>query len=276
MPASLYELPGIRDGSVLLVPGDIHFGACDLPVYYLMLQAAEEARVTHCVLLGDTFEAGGLSTHPKEAAKQANGELLISREIGEAKVPLQDLRALVECMGGAVAIPGNHEARVERFVSENPAWHGTMSWDTVYKEAFGRGWSLLPGGVFVKAGPLAIFHGHTLTGMKFGGGKTPAKTVLDNYPGQNTMFGHTHRRDTYTRPTWKNGIKIQHGSWNVGHLADESKSGWANDQAWEQSFALVHFFSDRDGHLVFSVDLARVLRDSRNRPTVLVGGRAYR
>ena len=114
-------------------------------------------------------------------------------------------------------------------------------------------------------------HIEELTGMKMGGGVTPAKTVLTHYPGQNTYFGHTHRRDVYTRPTWKDGRKVAHGAWNGGHLQDEKEAGWSGHNAWEQSFGLIHYYD----HDLFEVQLARGARDKRNRPTVLIGGKSY-
>lgn len=258
----------VKPGDVMLVPGDLHFGICDLPSFNLMMEAASALKITHAVLQGDTFECAGLSSHAKSAARLVEGGLLLSKEIDQASQPLHDLLRL--CKGRGVAMPGNHEERINRFVDESPAWHG-MRWHDVFAPAL-KGWTCLESGDAVKAGRVSIFHGHTLAGMRMGGGVTPAKTVLTQYPGQHTIFGHTHRRDCYTRPTWKDQRKVAHGAWNVGHMQDERHAGWAGDQAWEQSFAIVHF---HDGDL-FDVSLARYVRDRRNRASVLIAGRVFR
>ena len=260
----------VSDGDVLLVPGDLHFGIADTRVIQLMLDAADDAGVTHCVLQGDTFECGGLSSHPKTAKQVNDGSLMIEREIEQATTWLDTLLGMVN--GKGVAMAGNHENRITRHVDAFPAFMG-MEWYDVYAPAL-EGWECLPddSSTFVKAGGLTIYHGHQLTGMKMGGGVTPARTVLNHYPGQNTMFGHTHRRDVFTRPTWKDGKKVQHGAFNVGHLQDERHAGWSGHNAWEQSFALVSYFDQG----LFDVALAKVYRDRRNRPSVMINGKVYR
>lgn len=264
----------VGDGSVVLVPGDVHFGSCDLPVFHLMLEAAEDAGITHVVLQGDTFDGVAMSKHSKEALRANSGELTIQYEIDEGTEPMASLASLVPG-GHAVIMPGNHDGqRTERFINENPGFAG-MEWYDLYAPAL-EGWTKLPNNVDVKAGALNIAHGHRIRGLERGGGVTPCRTVLSNYPGQNTLFGHTHRRSFDTRPTWKDGRQVVHGAWNVGHLQDLAKVGtWINDPAWEQSFALVSYH-EVNRELYFDVSLARVLRDRRNRPTVLVSGRAYR
>lgn len=258
----------VKPGDVLLVPGDVHFGTCDLPLFDLMLKVSYAAGVNLAVLQGDTFDCGGLSTHRKDARAANSGRLTIRHEVEQAMAPLAALSSLVN--GRCWSISGNHEERIARMVDDLPALEG-VSWATLYGKAM-EGWHVLPHGSFVSVGPVSIYHGHELTGMKYGGGVTPAKTVLTQYPGQHTIFGHTHRRDSFTRPTWKNGRKVAHGAWNVGHLQDESQVGWSGHNAWEQSFAVVSFF---EGDL-FDVGLARVCRDKRNRPSVLLNGVMYR
>lgn len=269
-----HEIPGIKDGSVLLVPGDLHFGACDLVVYYLMLRAAEDAGITHAVLQGDNFDCAGLSTHTKRAKSQNTGGLTVEREIDEARVPLSDLRALVKANNHCVAMAGNHENRVNRHVDEFPALDGVVTWDRVYADAL-VWWDCLPHGSFVQAGALSIFHGDQLKGSL---SRYPAEKVLAEYPGQSSMFGHSHRVNSSTKPTWKQGRQVMHGAWNVGHMADiaHPSMAYASDPSWEQSFALVRFHKDKEGTLLFNVSQARVIRDSRNRPTVMVDGKAYK
>lgn len=240
----------VRPGDRILVPGDIHFGSADLAAVALMTSVAEGCGVTAVVLQGDTFDCGGLSKHRKPAKRQTDGSTTVTYEVAEAREPMAAL--LRACGGNGYIMKGNHEDRVARLVDdEMPALVG-LQWSELYQAAL-TGWEVVPDEAFVRAGRVSIFHGHTLTGMRMGGGVTPAKTVLGHYPGQNTVFGHTHRRDQYSRPTWKDGAKVEHGAWNVGHLSDEAEAGWSGHNAWERSFALISFFEGGR----FSVDLAQ-------------------
>lgn len=269
----------VGNGSVVLIPGDIHCPIEDTAVIGLMCRAASDAGVTDVVLQGDTFDGWGMSTHPKEAERWFNNKSRLSDEVSAGKRTLGRLRGLVSGDEHAVAIAGNHDGqRLERFINSNPAFYG-LKWYDLYAGALkgpNGSWTT-PDVTTIKAGPLNIAHGHTLSGLEHGGGVTPCRTVLSKYPGQNTIFGHTHRRSFDTRPTWKDGRQVVHGAWNVGHLQDPKHIGsWAGDHAWEQSFALVSFHSQPHEPLVFDVALARILRDRKDRPSVLINGKVYR
>lgn len=262
-----YQQPFYRihcpPGSRLLVPGDIHFGSADLSAVGVMLRCAEAIGVTGIVLQGDTFDAGGLSSHRKSAKRQVDGSLTVRAEVEGARPYMEWMRDLVS--GNAYIMQGNHEDRVERLVDDNPALVG-LTWDKVYGAAL-VGWDVVPQGAFVLAGRVAIHHGHDLTGLKFGGGISPAKTVLQNYPGQNTVFGHCHRKDQFTRPTWKGGRQVDHGAWCVGHMQDEAEVGWSGHNAWERSFGIISYYDDD----VFSVDLAKIRGHSADCRAYIMG-----
>ena len=265
-----YQQPFYRvhcpPGTRLLVPGDIHFGSADLPAMTAMINAATELGVTAVVLQGDTFDAGGISTHRKSAKRQTDGTLTVKHEVEEGRPYMEAMRDLAK--GNCYIMPGNHEDRVERHIDDNPALVG-MTWDMVYGAAL-VGWEVIPHGAFIRAGRVDIHHGHTLTGLKFGGGMTPAKTVLTNYPGQNTLFGHCHRKDSFTRPTWLHGQQVEHGAWCTGHMQDRAKVGWSGHNAWERSFTIVTYFEGD----VFSVDQASI-RGEPDAPRVFIMGQEF-
>ncbi len=265
-----YQQPYVRlhcpPGSRILVPGDIHFGSADVPALEAMIACAEEIGVTGVVLQGDTFDAGGISTHRKSAKRQTDGSLTVAHEVNQARPLMESMLAMVN--GNGYIMPGNHEDRVERLVDDNPALAG-LSWDVIYGAAL-VGWEVVPHGAFVRAGRVDIHHGHTLTGLKFGGGLTPAKTILGNYPGQNTLFGHCHRKDIFTRPTWLHGRQVEHGAWCVGHMQDRELVGWSGHNAWERSFAIISYFEDE----AFTVDLAS-FRDGKAGQRVFIMGQEF-
>jgi predicted phosphodiesterase len=255
--------PGMR----ILVPGDIHFGSADTDTVALMCRTAEATEVSVVVLQGDTFDAGGLSNHRKSAKRQTDGTLTVRREVEEARPYMQWLRDLSK--GNCYIMGGNHEDRVNRLVDDNQALAG-MGWADIYAAAL-VGWCVVPDGAFTQAGKVCIHHGHDLVGLKYGGGLSPAMTVLRNYPGQNTVFGHCHRRDSFTRPTWVKGQQVDHGAWCVGHLQSEAEVGWSGHNAWEQSFAIISYFDDD----MFTVDLAQI-RKTDDGPRAFIFGNEYR
>lgn len=270
----------VEPGSRVLIPGDIHFPVEDHHVLDLMIRAGRDLGVTHVVLLGDSFDCWGLSGHRKEAARYwENGRLTEEAEAG--RLWLEGMRELVT-PGRAFIGPGNHEDRWYDLVDDHPALHGTEWWFP-FRDVI-SGWSVLPRHWRIKAGPLNIEHGDELLGVTTGGGKFPAATCLANYPGQNTLFGHTHRIDVCTRPTEKDGELVAHGAWTIGHTSDPRRNGsyMLGGHRWEQGFAIVEFFplssakvQTGDG-LGFNVHQAHVLRDGRGRPVVNLLGKTWR
>jgi hypothetical protein len=145
------------------------------------------------------------------------------------------------------------------------------------------GWDCLPGDAVIKAGPLMVFHGHELAGAL---GKNPARTVLANYPGQNTYFGHCHRIDVATTPTSKNGRQVVHGAWTGGHLSDPRLQGYAAAfrHGWQQGFSVVEYWDTNpfvEDELAtpvvgFTVTPVRIFRDWRGMPVARVMGKTLR
>lgn len=269
----------VRPGSLVLLPGDIHFPVEDHRVLDLMIRCARDVGVTDVGLIGDTFDYWGLSGYRKEAARNYdNGRLQEEAEVGRQW--LEGLRELVPA-GRAWIGPGNHEDRWYDLVDDNPTLHGMEWWHPVRDVV--AGWELLPRAWRVKAGPLTIEHGDHLLGVAAGGGKFPAATCLTNYPGQNTLFGHTHRIDVCTRPTEKDGELVAHGAWTIGHTSDPRRNGsyMLGGHRWEQGFAIVEFFPLASPKAVneglgFTVHQAHVMRDGRDRPVVNLLGRTWR
>ena len=93
--------------------------------------------------------------------------------------------------------------------------------------------------------------------------QSSAATVLRNYPGQNTVYGHTHRIDSCTRPSLKYGRHTVHGAWSFGTLRDlsteldhpEPKIRLSAERH-ENGVGVVTF--GNDGH--FAVETVRIFR----------------
>lgn len=264
----------VREGDRVLVPGDVHFPVHDPRAVDILVAAARDLRCTWVVLQGDTFDYWGLSRYPKEAQRYFEDGRL-EEEASAGREALAALRASVP-RGHAVIGPGNHEDRWYDLVDANPALHG-FEWSTPVRQVL-EGWHVLPRGYRLLAGPLVIEHGDRIRGCREGGGLHPAHRCLQNYPGQNTLFGHTHRIDACTRPTEKRGEPVAHGAWTVGYLGDPVRSStyMRDGHSWEQGFAVVDFFALARGRLGFTVNQARFLRGARGRQVVHLLGRTWR
>jgi hypothetical protein len=262
----------VRAGTRLFIPGDIHFPVhweALLRLYHKSLPAIMKGRAGQVVLIGDTFDSFGLSTHQKAAkARRTRGRIKDEVAAGAPHV-----KAFTRWP--TTVLTGNHEDWWDDVVDENPALEGFEWWD-MYRGAL-EGAKVMPYGTALMAGPLFICHGDELLGSL---SKQSARTVLSNYPGQNSLYGHTHRIDQCTRPTAKNGGQVTHGAWSIGHSRDpdriqEDKVLRPFADAWEAGGAVVDFYADA-GELYFTVQLIRVFRDAKGRPMFQVDGEVYR
>lgn len=268
--------PGQRE--VTLIPGDIHFDQQDDAAVDLMLRVARHEAITRVVLVGDTFESAGISRHSRPGRKFrfARGTVLAERRAAE---PVLEALALTVfesrgAPGGLHVLTGNHEKWWEGVQDDYPGLEDTP-WFELYGELF-DGWHIYREYTALKLGPLLICHGHRLRG---GLARYPAASVLSNYPGQNTLFGHTHRVDSCTLPTFKYGKSVDHGAWTVGHLKDlraeiTDPNIGPHAERHKQGFALVYHHEVKR-EFKFNVVQVTIDRTKRGRPFCLCNGRKY-
>lgn len=267
-----------KSGDVLLVPGDIHFGMEDKDALELMVLVSLDRRVNSVCLVGDTFESSGISRHPKLRNKFRINRTTLAGEKAAAEPWMQMLRRLVHSNrkrpGGLDVLTGNHEYWWNEIQDEYPGLTDT-EWFELYGDLF-DGWHIHAEHTALKYGPLLVCHGHRLRGSL---SKSSAAAVLANYPGQNTLYGHTHRVDSCITPSYKYGKPVRHGAWTIGtlkrsdiELKDDTIG--VNAERHLQGFALVNFFSV-EGEMRFHVDQATLDRTPSGKPYVIVGGTYY-
>lgn len=276
----------VRPGDVLLVPGDIHFDLQDEGALGVMVNVATAAGVTDVCLVGDTFESAGISRHAqlRKVRKFRHGGATIKREAEAAAPWLAMLSSLVDDRrirpGGKHVLTGNHEHWWAEVQDEYPGLLDTP-WHELYRtEEHGfifDGWHIHEEHMALKYGPLLVCHGQRLRGSL---SKYSAAAVLANYPGQNTLYGHTHRIDEATTPTFKYGVPSAHGAWTIGHMKQRDVEivdpvVGPHAERHQQGFGLVTFF-DRDGQLGFEVNKVRIHRDTKDRPLAVWGGEVFR
>ncbi len=265
----------IGDGDVLLVPGDLHFDAHDPAAVALMLRVARAFRVNTVALVGDTFESAGVSRHGRPGRKFRFGHGTVRAEREAAEPYLSAMEAMVlhnrGAPGGLHVLTGNHEAWWAGVQDEYPGLEDTP-WFELYDDLF-DGWHVHAEYTALRFGPLLVCHGHRLRGSL---SKYSAAAVLANYPGQNTIYGHTHRVDSCITPSYRFGSPVLHGAWGIGHLKDpveEMKETYHGGLAerHRQGFALV-FFHEVDHELRFQVEQAVIDRAPGGAVYCIVGG----
>jgi hypothetical protein len=272
----------VKSGDVLLVPGDIHFAQQDDAALDLMLSVACGERVNSVCLVGDTFESTGISRHGRPARRFRLGAGTIRSEARAAAPWFSALRNVARhfrgAPGGLHILTGNHERWWGAVQDEFPGLLDT-EWPDVYQSAVPDlfdGWQIHEEYVGLKYGPVLVSHGHRLRGAL---ARSSAASVLANYPGQNTIYGHTHRVDSAITPSYKYGAPVRHGAWSVGNLKRtdiELKDAFLGTHAERhlQGFALVSFY-EVEGEMRFGVELVTVDRAPSGKPYAIVGGKYY-
>lgn len=267
-------------GDVWCIPGDIHFDAHDPRALSLMLTIAAAFRATGFILVGDTFESAGISRHSRPSRRFRFGAGTIAAEEAAARPFVERMEAIVvqnrgDQLGGLRVLTGNHEAWWTGVQDEFPGLEDNP-WHELYGDLF-NGWHVWAESTALRLGHLLVCHGHRLRGAL---SKYSAAAVLANYPGQNTLYGHTHRVDSCITPTYKYGHPVDHGAWTIGHMRDIGRElaqpviGQFAERH-KQGFALVSFHDPVDVVLTecrFKVDIVTIDRTESGSPYCVVGG----
>lgn len=267
-------------GDVYLIPGDIHFDKQDDRALHVMVNVARHRRVNGAIFIGDTFESSGISRHGRPSRRFRFGKGTIKSEERAARPWVDAITDIVQSnradthLGGLYLLTGNHEHWWEGVQDEFPGLTDTP-WYELYGDLFDD-WHVFEEHDALKLGHLLVCHGHRLRGSL---SRASAASVLANYPGQNTLYGHTHRVDVCTTPTHKYGEPVRHGAWTIGHMKniiEEKKDRFVGPFAekHQQGFAIVSFFSINDD-LRFHVEQAVIDRAEDGSPYTCLGGTVF-
>lgn len=259
------------DGSLILWASDIHIPIQDDNSCRLMVECAEAAGVTHGVIGGDGLDFNCLSKHPKESHRVVE-HATIMEEVEPGRWLLNWFATK-----RTKFILGNHEGRLNRFIDDNPAFHGSIASNFAKIVDLPAGIDVVPQGGEVRLGNLSLRH--TDAEFKNGsGGKHPAQKLLDMLPDQSTIGGHVHRMSTACRTTRdEDGIRRTRRAWTMGHMSLEHEHyGYVSTSPnWQQGFGFIRVWWDGDRPR-FSVYQVEILRDSRDRAYFEWGGRVWR
>lgn len=225
---------GCPPGSRLIVWPDLHFPVTNMRALALVQEVCEALGVTDSVLQGDVFDVFGLSTHPKEAKQMfKHGRLADEVDASRSFRAWSSRQFRTQTF-----IPGNHEARVQKFQAAFPALLG-IPWQRFLELDTWEGLEVLEYGDCVRVGPLQIEHGDKAKGSLRG-----PQEVLRNHPHQLTMYGHTHRAGSAYRTRWNYGSQELYGAWNVGTLVDFDLVEYETRPDWQLAFGLVDVYQE--------------------------------
>lgn len=267
------EFVRCKPPKLLLLPGDPHFPRQDNHSLGCMTAAAEgtmrllgiKREDAELCFTGDFFDSAGFSPHPSHKRTAVHGGT-VADERREALPWLNTWRGI---FGTVRMMAGNHEAWQEG----TTALEGSEWWET-YGDLL-DGVAVHREGTKLRYGPLVVAHGHDLRGAC---STHSAASVLNNYPGQNTAYGHTHRLQGATTPTYKNGEPVAHGAWTLGMMVSraaerQDRRMRAITDRHQQGFGLVYYPDDLGG--AFKMELCEVFSRGNKRWTI-AAGRGYK
>lgn len=229
----------------------------------MVQEAAEAGGVTDVVLIGDTHDVFGLSTHSKPSARLFSMGRLMD-EVAAATPFL----AWCSRFNTTTYLEGNHECRLRRLSELIPALDGVGYVELLKLDAH-KHLECLGDDTVVRIGPVNIEHGHHLRGSC---STHPAATVLRNYPDQLTVFGHNHRLGH----AWRTKPKYTHGKYYsatcVGHLSDTASQFYASRPDWQQGFGLIDLWDGPDGEQMAHIHTVAVHRNRYGKPSFKMPG----
>lgn len=216
------------DGATVLL-SDIHIPLHQVKATHAVIKFCQENRASgwlkRLVLAGDVFDGTLLSRFLKQHREEGHGGDL-GQEIAEGREIIHDL---VECFDESYYILGNHEARLDRVIAQNPGipaepldmaamfafyeYPAQLRYHRERKLVFGRG----------DEGSVTVIHGEKYN-------KHRAAGLLEENLYKNTVQGHTHRPQTF----WYKG---RFGHVN-GYLHDPERQGYMPDPTWTLGFTV--------------------------------------
>lgn len=241
-----------RKLDVCVVYGDMHDPFCDEPVFQMFLMALGMIRPNILVENGDGLDFYQLSSFSKDPVRrlQLSNDRLIF---------VQHRMRILEMVGKKcrkIYLAGNHEARLQRFMSDKaPEFTGLsefdperflqldiMGWE--YMANFGK---RLPE---LQLGNLTVTHGHIARKHS-----AYSAHAMQDELGCSVLCNHTHRLGSY----WKTDSSTTHSAFENGHLYDPTKVDYESGAVnWQQGFSVVMVDRETGWFRVEQIPIVRV------------------
>lgn len=253
------SMVSIERPRLTMMLGDPHYPIHDEQAIGAVLNLARDLGVDHYVV-SDAVDFFSLSTYAKDAERVLGGSFTVWSEAESAQPFWRELLA----DGARVdLVPGNHEHRLRRFVDLNPGLYDHPSFDLENVLALPEGVVCHEYRAQLRIGSLVIEHGDQLRGALTKHG--PA-TVVDRYPHQSTVYGHTHRLASARVTSWGPNGPVTRFAASAGHLSSIRKQTWISDPVWQSGAVLLEHHEGGCSHHLIQVEGG----------AVRFGGKVYR
>ena len=210
----------------ILVLPDIHCPYHSKEALWEAIRGGQRAGVDSVIVLGDMMDFHRISRYPNEP-----GTLSFSDEIKVGSQLIFSIRdAFPDCE--IMYIQGNHEARLEAYISKNAPEFGELQdlsmshlLDLKTQEV-----DYIVDG-FIHCGDMSFIHGHELPGI---GGVNPSRKLYTKMK-KSAICGHLHRPESfYTRDGAGRMIQCH----VLGHLGEPNPKYWPRND-WQHGYAIV-------------------------------------
>lgn len=220
---------------LLFVP-DAHRPFHDEAAWSLMLRAARAFQPDRVIVLGDFGDCYSISAHDKSPLRKETFE----EEIASMSKGLDELESLGAKERDFIA--GNHEYRLDRFLSTNAPPLFSMLRIEKLLNLKARGWRYTPYQRSLKIGKLHITHDEGTAGAQ------AHERARASFEG-NAVIGHTHRMAVSYRGNAKG---TAHVGAMFGWLGDLDRIDYMHRvraQQWQHGFGLGYLLEDGTVHL---------------------------
>ncbi len=212
----------------ILVLSDLHVPYHDRRAIDAVLDFARDFAPDLIVLNGDTYDSYLISRYGKDPKKLRD---TLQSEFDAAQPILKRINSL---FGDVILGLGNHDARINALVAENPGLDGLRALEFGRMAELPDRWTVLPDGYRLRLGPIDVLHGN-LKGR--GGGAKHIAAWMYAKLKRSCLFGHFHRQQSHLEP---DGDGVVRGAFSTGHLCDPVKAAeYCPINDWAAGFATI-------------------------------------
>ena len=264
-----------ESGSRILVLPDCHYPNHDADTIDLVIKAAKDIGVTQAIDLGDLLDFYSISRWDKDPS--------ISQDVGEVADEVRSALPLFNFLNtlknGWIWLEGNHEVRYKAFISKIAALrsinHNITKLLNEVDPSILANCRYLDSTCRVVLNPSTVIeHGHE---MRRSLRPKAEYCILDDYPEQTSIIGHTHKIfNAHKTVHGRGGMPIIRSVYSVGHLSDESKQNYAKDPKWQQGFMVITVYTDNMRGNCYTYDQVIIKKDEHGRPSFTLWGKIYK
>lgn len=260
-----------EEGSRILVIPDCHYPNMDAASIQLMMEAATDCKVNKAIQLGDLYDFYSISRWEKDPT--------MSVDIGSLDDEIQSGYVLTDWLNGLkdgwIYLEGNHELRYTALINK---YAGLRNTGHTLEKLLGprvlKNCTFLSHDIRLILNPDTVMeHGHQVSRSL----RPKAEyCVLDDYPEQTTIIGHTHKVYTAIKTVHVRGNPVLRRVFSVGHLSDENKQNYVSDPKWQEGFMIITCYKDNMKKSRYDYHQVVIEKDESGRPSFTLWGKVYK